>query len=210
MKKIVLMMCLISGTMISAQSKYEVGMTKAISDLNKAETGEDFGKVSAFFERIASAEKDKWLPYYYAAFTNNMIAFKDKSADKDVVAERSLSLVAKAELLEKNNCEILCLKNMIYTSQMLVDPMQRWQTHGAKAGEALEAAKVADPANPRVYFLEGQSKMNTPKAFGGGKKVAKPIFEKSVALFTSFKPESNLHPDWGKNDAEEALRKCTK
>jgi hypothetical protein len=76
------------------------------------------------------------------------------------------------------------------------------------AGEALGKAKAIEPTNPRVYYLEGQSLFGTPTQFGGGKDKAKPLFEKSLALFATYKPASALHPTWGKKQTEQMLAKC--
>ena len=91
---------------------------------------------------------------------------------------------------------------------MMVDPMSRWQKYGMMQKEELERAKQIDVNNPRIYFLEGQSIFNMPEQFGGGKENAKPLFEKSVELFKSFKPVSNLYPNWGNKLAEQMLAKC--
>jgi len=208
MKKISLILFILIGFNVLSQGKYEAGMTKALTDLKNAQTADDMLKISAFFERIADAEKDKWLPYYYAAFCNNASAWMNEKADKDKTAEKSLVLLDKAEILETNNSEIHCLRSMTATMQMTVDPMSRWQSYGTEASKALDNAKKADPNNPRIYHLEAQSKMNTPVAFGGGKKVAKPIFEKAVELYNSFTLASPFHPDWGKDDAVKLLKEC--
>lgn len=197
-----------SVSAVSAQSKYETAMTKALEQFETAKTVAELLAVSALFERIGDAEKDKWLPYYYAALTNNMAAWSDEKADKDKMAEKSLALVEKAEIIEGNNAELFCMRNMIASSQMMVDPMSRWQTYGTQASTALANAKKTDPNNPRIYFLEGQSVFNTPEAFGGGKKNAKPLFEKSVALYETFVPASPFHPKWGKEDAQQMLQQC--
>jgi hypothetical protein len=97
---------------------------------------------------------------------------------------------------------------MVAIQQMTVDPMTRWQTYGAEAKTALENATKADPNNPRIYYLNGQTLMNTPEAFGGGKAVAKKFFEKSLELYKTFQPASPLHPNWGKEEAEKLLAAC--
>ena len=51
--------------------------------------------------------------------------------------------------------------------------------------------------------------MHTPPAFGGGEKKAKPVFELALEKFKTFKPESNLHPTWGKEEAEKELKKIS-
>jgi hypothetical protein len=53
------------------------------------------------------------------------------------------------------------------------------------------------------------SLFNTPAEYGGGKDKAKPVFQKSVDLFKSFKPKSDLHPKWGQKIAEDMLAKCS-
>lgn len=209
MKKLVylLVLCL-TTSVIFAQSKYEAGMKKTLEQFKAATKVDEYLTVSAAFERIAEAEKDKWLPYYYAAFCYNLSAMLDEKADKDKMSEKSTALLEKAEALDSNNCELFCLRNMIATTQMMVDPMTRWMKYGALASAALASAKKADPSNPRPYYLEGQSVFNTPEMYGGGKKKAKPLFEKAVELYAAFKPASDFHPNWGKDEAGQMLKQC--
>lgn len=128
-------------------------------------------------------------------------------ADKDKVAEKSKDLLSKAEALERNS-ETYCMRQMIAIQQMTVDPMSRWQTYGTEATNALTEAKKSDANNPRIYLLDGQTLMNTPEAFGGGKAVAKKLFEKAIELYASFKPASPMHPTWGKDEAVKLLAAC--
>ena len=166
------------------------------------------GATAAFFERVADAEKDKWLPYYYAAYANYLIGWMNPKADKDKVAEKSNDLITKAEAIEPNNSELFCLRQMTATLQMVVDPMSRWQTYGTQASKAIENAIKADPNNPRSYYLKGQNLMSTPEAFGGGKAIAKKLFEKAVELYATFKPASSFHPNWGKEQTDKLLAQC--
>lgn len=159
------------------------------------------------FERIADAEKNQWLAYYYAAYCNataglmvgsggDMMAAK---ADKtDPYADKAEKQLSKAEEMMKDNSEIFIVKKMIATLRMMGDPMSRYMTYGPEAAQALENAKKLDPNNPRVYLLEAQDKFYTPEQFGGSKEEAKVLFEKSKQLYDSFKPATNIHPNWGK------------
>lgn len=208
MKKFLVMVMLLIGGLVSAQSKYEVGMGKAFEQMKAVKTAEDMSAAAAFFERIADAEKDKWLPYYYAAYCNYLTGWMNPKADKDAIGEKSKDLVVKAEVLEKNNAELYILRQMIAVQQLTVDPMSRFQVYGAEAKEALEKATAADPANPRIYLVEGQYKMNVPEAFGGGKEVGKKLFTKSLELYKTFKPASDMHPSWGADQAEKLLVQC--
>jgi hypothetical protein len=159
------------------------------------------------FERIAEAEKNQWLAYYYAAYCNATAGLMAGSggdlmaakADKtDPYADKADKLIKKAEELIKNNSEVFVVKKMIATLRMIGDPMNRFMTYGPEATQALEEAKKLDPNNPRVYLLEAQDKYFTPEQFGGSKDEAKLLFEKSKQLYETFKPESTVHPNWGK------------
>jgi hypothetical protein len=205
MKNVLLIAMLMFSGLLSAQTKYEAGMAKAFEQFKSAKTADEMGAASALFERIAEAEKDKWLPYYYAAHTNYLTGWMNPNADKDKVGDKSKELITKAEVLEKNNSELFVLRQMVTVLQLTVDPMSRYQAYGAQANEALESAKKADPTNPRIYLVEGQYKMNVPEAFGGGKEVGKALFTKSLELFKTFKPASEMHPSWGKDQAEKML-----
>jgi hypothetical protein len=207
MKPFIIILSMFFVGHLTAQSRYETGMQKGLEQFGAAKSAEDMTAVSAFFERIGDAEKDKWLPYYYAAQTNILAGWMNPKADKDKLAEKTRELIDKAEAIEKNS-EIYCLRQMVAVQQMTVDPMTRWQSYGAEANKALENAKKADPNNPRIYMLDGQTLMNTPEAFGGGKAVAKKLFEKSIELYGTFKPVSPLHPNWGKDQAEKLLAAC--
>lgn len=208
MKHLLVIISMFFAGMVAAQSKYEGAMATGLEQMKASKTAEEMTAASGFFERIGEAEKDKWLPYYYAAWANYITAWMNPKADKDKVAEKSNELITKAEALEPNNSELFCLRQMTATLQMLVDPMSRWQSYGTQANNAIENAIKTDPNNPRCYYLKGQSLMNTPEAFGGGKAVAKKLFEKAVELYQNYQPASPLHPTWGKAESEKLLAAC--
>ena len=208
MKKIILAVALFTTLGLNAQTKYESAMQNGFSKMKESKTADDMSAVASFFERVGDAEKTQWLPYYYAARNYTIAAFMNPTADKDKAAEKVKDLIAKAEAIEKANAEIFCLKQQVAVMQLVVDPMSRWQSYGAVAAEAIAKAKASEPNNPRPYLLEGQYLMNVPEAFGGGKAIAKKLFEKSVELFGNYKPASQLHPSWGKEQAEQLLAAC--
>jgi hypothetical protein len=124
----------------------------------------------------------------------------------DANSQKINAYLAKAEAIEKN-AETYAVENMSATQQMLVEPQTRWATSGKDASEALQKGLAQDPNNPRLYYLQGMSAFNTPPQFGGGKDKAKPLFEKSVALFKAAQPKP-LYPTWGEKQAEDMLAKC--
>jgi hypothetical protein len=207
MKKSILAIALFMSVAAGAQTdKYAQVMQKNIALLDSAKTIDDLQSVAGAFERIGDAEKTKWLPYYYAALAQTWIGWRPDTKDKDANADKIRNYLSKAEAIEKN-AETYAVSNMASTQQMLVEPQTRWATNGKEAGEALQKGMQLDPNNPRLYYLQGMSLFNTPTQYGGGKDKAKPIFEKSVALFKAAQPKP-LYPNWGEKQAEDMLAQC--
>ena len=188
--------------------KFVKAMETKIAAVDTTTTVQGLTDLANAFERIGDAEKNQWLAYYYAAYCNvsagyittqggDMMAAK---ADKtDPYADKADAQIKKAEVLAKNNSEIFIVKKMIASLRMIGDPMNRYMTYGPEAQAMLDEAKKLNPENPRVYLLEGQDKFYTPEQFGGSKQEAKVLFEKAQTLYETFKPETNIHPNWGKN-----------
>jgi hypothetical protein len=205
MKKTILFLVILLTSIITfAQSdKYVPAMKKNIAMLDSAIQRGDMTVLANNFERIADAEKTQWLPYYYAAYCNVMLAFLETDKTKtDAIADKANDLITKAEgLAGKENSEIDVIKSMIASSHMMVDPQSRFMKYGPSSSENIKKAEALDPTNPRPVYLEAQAKFYTPAAFGGGKDVAKPLFEKALAMFDAFKPAGELYPTWGKSAA---------
>jgi hypothetical protein len=207
MRKSLLFLALLVSLAAGAQNdKYTQVMQKNITLLDSAKTIDELTSLAATFDRIGDAEKNKWLPYYYAALAQTWIGWNPATKDKDANSAKINAYLAKAETLEKN-AELYAVENMSATQQMLVDPQSRWATNGKDASTALQKGLSADPNNPRLYYLQGMSLFGTPTQFGGGKDKAKPLFEKSIALYKSAKP-SPLYPTWGQQQAETMLAQC--
>jgi hypothetical protein len=161
------------------------------------------------FERIAVAEKNQWLAYYYAAFCQVNYAYMEKDKTKvDAIADKATELIDKADVLNPNNSEISCIKSMIATSHMMVNPMQRFQDYGPEAASYLDAAIQQDATNPRPEFLKGQGLRFTPEQFGGGCATAKPVLQTALDKYNKFVPASDIHPNWGKKRAEDMIAGC--
>jgi hypothetical protein len=207
MQKLLLSFALLIGLACQAQSdKYLAAMQTNIPMLDSAKSIDQLQGLAATFERIGDAEKTQWLPYYYAALAQTWIGWNPDTKDKDANSQKINAYLTKAEAIQKN-AETYAVENMSATQQMLVDPQTRYATNGRDAGEALQKGLALDPNNPRLYYLQGMSLFNTPPQFGGGKDKAKPLFEKSVALFKAAQPKP-LYPTWGQKQAESMLAQC--
>lgn len=161
------------------------------------------------FERIAVAEKTQWLAYYYAALCQVNYSYMEQDKTKiDGIADKATELIDKAEALQPKNSEISCIKSMIASSHMMVNPMQRFMEYGPEAQSHIDAALQQDPTNPRPEYLKGQGLKYTPEQFGGGCATAKPVLQTSLAKYNAFKPASEIHPNWGKQRVEMLISEC--
>lgn len=219
MKKIsfALSTLLLASALYSQSSdKFTTAMQSKLALMDSARDVNTLQDLSAGFERIADAEKTQWLPYYYAALctvnAGNMamtsggsVSMGNNSDKTDPLADKAEALLNKAEALSKDNSEIFIVKKMIATLRLMGDPMNRYMTYGPEGAQDLETAKKLNPDNPRAYVLEGLDKFYTPEQFGGSKEEAKKLFEQALQKYASFKPESSIHPNWGKSLVDNLL-----
>ena len=212
MKKIILAVAfLYAATAVSAQSeRYMAAMKNNIAAIDTSfRNPANLLSLANNFERIANAEKNQWLPYYYAALCQVNYAYMEQDKSKiDAIADKATLLIDKADSLSPNNSEISCVKSMIASSHMMVNPMQRYMEYGAEINLHLDAAMKQDPNNPRPEYLKGQGLKYTPEQFGGGCATAKPVLQASLDKYNAFKPASELHPNWGKQRVELLLGEC--
>ncbi len=193
-------------TAVYAGDKYENAMKNNLKKIGECKTAGDYIKTANNFERIALAENDKWLPYYYSSFLYILAGYADSSkAEKDIYLDKAVEFVNKADSLEPGNSEVYTLKGMIAQARMQIDPMNRWQKYGAAADENFKKAMAADSLNPRPEYLIGVGVFYTPQQFGGGAENAKPILEKSMQKYKEFIPADSLMPNWGKDAVEQLL-----
>lgn len=156
-------------------------------------------------ELIAKKWPAEWIAAYYVAYAKTQLSYNAKdAATKDALIDAGEEHLANTvKLLGKETDETHVLRAQFANARMGVDPQGRWQKYGKIFDAELEAAKAMNPDNPRIYLLRGISKFYTPKMFGGGKKPAKPYFEKVIGLFAKNPaPPPATAPAWGLLTAE--------
>ena len=212
MKKLIFVGIFLSVTVTAfAQTdKYTTAMKNNINALDTSfRNPANLLSLANNFERIADAEKNQWLPYYYAAYCQVNYGYMEKDKTKtDGFADKATALIAKADSLAPNNSEISCIKSMIASCHMMVNPMQRFMEYGEEINTNMEKAMEQDPENPRPYLLKGQGLKYTPEQFGGGCTTAKPELQKALDKYAAFKPGSELHPVWGKQRVDQLMSEC--
>lgn len=213
MKKYLFLLTLtiISFAANAQNEKYMAAMKKNIALTDSAFRSPDaFLDLANNFERIGMAEKNQWLPYYYAAYCRVNYSFMQKDPKgNDPIADKAEELIVKADSLQPGNSEISCIKSMIASVRLMVNPMQRYMEYGKIGDDMIKQAKEQDPTNPRPYMLKGQGLKFTPEQFGGGCKRALPELETAMVKFDAFKPLTEISPNWGKAYTETLVKECT-
>ena len=202
-----ILICFLTVVGMSADGgKYEKAMKKNLSKIDGAKDVGSMLDVANGFERIAFAEKDKWLPYYYASFMYVLSSYADTTAGKaDSYLDKADAFINIADSLEEDESEIYTLKGMIAQARLQVDPMNRWMKYGQISSRNFETAMVLDTLNPRPEYLMGVGLLYTPEQFGGGPVTAKPLLEKSLDKYNQFVPDNDLMPTWGRRLVEQLL-----
>lgn len=191
-------------------ASYEETMIANIQKMNSAKTTAEFTTLANQFERIANAEAGKWHPAYYAAYCYIMpVAMVEMSSDEKHklldLAQSKMDVLLKSF---KTESEIFALQAFVY--QMRITDMSKGFKYSSLAGETLDVAEKLNPNNPRVYYIRGNNVFHTPKAFGGGKSKAKPLFVKAAELFENQKPANTIEPGWGAEHNKQMLAICNK
>lgn len=182
------------------------GLEQAIKD----ESVEEILGFASKFERIAQKETSEWLPSYYAAYGYTIANYYVKSKkDKDLYIDKAELLIEDAEIRCVNpNHEIVMLKAYTLQARSNVNPPQRARKYAADVEALMKKVEDLNANNPRLYYMKGENYYYTPKMFGGGKDIAKPHFETALEKFAAFVPESEIHPNWGKERTGVLLKDC--
>lgn len=205
MKHLIIIAILLVSAASAAQTNFDKGMQKAF-DLWEAN---NWTEAEQLFERIAAAEPNEWLPNYYIAQMNSLKSWEEKDANK-VKAQlaKAQDYLNIAMSISKDNPEILVLQAHIYTNWIVFDGATYGMKYSTKITELYNQAYKLAPKNPRVVFSRIEWNMGTAQYFGQDTKPFCKDIEKSIELFTNFKPEKPFYPTWGKEHALEVLASC--
>ena len=209
-KSTLIALVLISSSVL-AGDKYKSAMKKNLQDWEKAETSTDLLSVANKFYTIAEAEKDKWLPYYYHANCLIVISFSAQDSEaKDAFldeAEKSVKIILE---MAPEESEIHALRSLFYTARLTVDPMTRGQQFVGLSMKAAATALEFNERNPRARYMILANKIGTAEFFGEDTSHMCASASNLLKSWDEYKPESSIHPKWGKDDLEQIVENCNK
>lgn len=208
MKRTILLLTIVLAvTSVTAQSKYETGMSKAFELWQTQKSWE----AANLFERIAQAEPDNWLPPFYAAQINVFNSFSEQDKEKMIVQLKTArNFLNDAKALSKDNPELMVLEAQLLTAYLVYDSQQYAMKYSPKIAELYETAYTLDPNNPRVLLGKTEWAIGTAEFFGQPTDSFCADLDRAAELFATFKPAGQFHPSGGGERVEEVKAKNCK
>lgn len=206
MKTIATILVLFLTASINAQSAYEKGMTKAFELWKNQKNDEAIN----LFERIARAEQENWLPFYYAAQVHIVTTFGIKDGNEiESRLKKANDFLNEAKTFSKDNAEILIMEAMQNTALVVSNPSVYGPTLSGKVEELYRKAKGLEPKNPRAMLYHAEWKMGGAKFWGKDPKDFCPEIEKAILYFEN-NPKSDVpfYPDWGRDQIARVQQSC--
>lgn len=211
MKKITLMLALILTVKLTFANdgKYMEAMQKNIMAVYTSQNIADLQNTVNTFDRIGTAEKTKWEPYYYEAFGYVMMTNKETdNTRKDAYLDQATAALDKAKAILSDDAELLSLEGFIHMMRVSVDPANRGQKYSSLAMQAYNKALRVNADNPRALALMAQMQLGTAKFFGSSTAEACAMATKAQEKFATYKNENPLAPQWGREMNASLLGQC--
>lgn len=205
MNKIITLIILVFTVNISAQTQYEKGMTKAFELWSANKTTE----AAQLFERISKAEKDNWLPSYYAATIEILESFQIKDeAQLTAKLTKAQEFLDTAKSISPENPEILITQALLNVAYIVFDGQKYGMTMSMKNAALYEKALKLAPNNPRVILSKAESDMGAARFFGQSTEPFCNDVKRAIKLGKEEKINEKFYPRFNVQRAEQVLQKC--
>lgn len=205
MKNLLIIICLLSSLSLIGQDQYMKGMEKAFGLWGENKTTE----AVALFERIAQAEKDNWLPSYYAA--NVLIVSSFSTKDKALVnemLEKAKVHIATAHDRSPDNSEVTTMEGLLYTGYVAMDPATFGMTLSPKIMEMHKKAVTLDPANPRAQGNLVEYEIGGARFFNQDLKTFCDKLKAVIPLYENQKADYPFAPSQGIERVHTSMKEC--
>ena len=165
----------------------------------------------AALEKMLASHDHVPILHYYIALASVRYAIRCIKQNDEVGTERSLetamSHLEKAIAMKNDLAEAHILEAYIYAQRVIASPADAMK-YALRIAETLGKAKVTEPNNPRLHLVEGITSFVIPESFGGGIKKAIESLKRAEQCFNTYKLESPMFPDWGREEVYAWLGKA--
>jgi hypothetical protein len=189
----------------NAQSQYESGMKKAFDLYSDAKPMD----ASAMFERIAIAEKDNWIPYYYAAQTLITASFETKDVTfVNEILKKADTFIKAGEKISPDNSELITLEGLLYTGYVAMDPQAFGMVYSDKINNLHTRAIKLDESNPRAHLNKIEYAMGAARFFGQDLSKFCESIKETRSLFENQETSEPFYPEHGEDRVDILLKQC--
>ncbi len=146
--------------------------------------------------------RDPWVHYdlgYTLHRRASALLLSDQVPSAKPLLEESERALAKAQALG-GGARALGLRGAVTGQLAGASGMFAAMRLGPRAFKQLDEAIAAAPDDPRIALVNGMSRLNAPRAFGGGPAKGEPELRRAVALFARDTARTPS-PTWGRADA---------
>lgn len=200
MKNLFIIIATCIATISFAQNNFETEMQQAFEHWK---SGNEAGLKS--FKKIQNNYPTERLPKYYIAFTQTLLSFeKENNMEKENLIDEAKLLIAQLEESFPNHPEILNLKALNLTSEIVLNPMANGMALMEDVNSTYAHALLLEPKNPRTILGQAEFNINAAKFIGGDIKSSCKNVEKALALFET-ELVDGFEPSWGKERAKTLL-----
>lgn len=148
------------------------------------------------------AARDAWTHYDLAYVLHRrasaMLIGDQMPLAKPLLEEAERVLARSAEL--GGGPAALGLRGAVTGQLAATGGMIAGMRFGPRSFKQLDSALALAPNDPRLALVNGMSRLNAPRAFGGGAAKAEPSLRRAVALFQN-DTATGPRPVWGRVDA---------
>lgn len=148
------------------------------------------------------APRDAWTHYDFAYALHrraSALIVEEKPKDARVLLEEAVQAAARARELGAGT-HALALEGAVTGQLAGASGALGAMRQGPRAFRLLDDAVAADTLDPRVALLNGISRLNAPRAFGGGPAKGEPELRRALRRFAVDLP-TPPRPTWGRADA---------
>ena len=110
--------------------------------------------------------------------------------------------------MDRTNADLLVQQVLIHTAWIAYDGATYGMTLSGKVMALYAQAEKIAPNNPRVVLNKADWNIGGARYFGTDIKPFCKEVERALELFATFKPETEFHPNWGRERAEEIIASC--
>ena len=203
------LLLLVVQSLSANDERYMEAMQKNIQTVYTAQSIPELQNSVNALERIASAEKTRWEPYYYAAFGYIMMAIQEQDGGKkDLFLDQAMAAIEKAKTINAGESEIIALEGFVLMIRVTVDPPARGPQYAGLAMQTFGKASGLNPENPRALALLAQMQFGTAKFFGSPTVEACSTLNTSLEKFDTYKSDNPLSPQWGREMTLGLKKEC--